>query len=164
LALLAPAGAAPTHAATLPKPAISDPWFDRPGAAEVDSARLAAAVALYGGEFIDGLYLDGCPDFETWLMREHEFWRRLVLEQLELLIAHHALHGQDKEALVFARRCLELEPWHEEAHRAMMILLARGGDSNLPAGGWDAACDRACRHVGANHIGHGDRPKAGCRP
>jgi DNA-binding SARP family transcriptional activator len=50
---------------------------------------------------------------------------------LELLIAHHALHQQDMQVIVFARRCLELEPWHEEAHRALMILLARGG--NRPA-------------------------------
>jgi DNA-binding SARP family transcriptional activator len=125
-ALLTPAVDAPDAAA--PKPAVSDPWFDRPGAATIDSTRLAAAVALYGGEFMDGLYLDDCPDFETWLTREREYWRRLVLDQLELLIAHHALHQQDAQAIIFARRCLELEPWHEEGHRALMILLARGGN------------------------------------
>jgi WD40 repeat protein/DNA-binding SARP family transcriptional activator len=126
LELLAPA-AAPARTPALPKPAPSDPWFDRPGAATADSARLAAAVELYGGEFMAGLYLDDCPDFETWLTREREYWRRLVMDQLELLIAHHALRQQDVQAIVFARRCLELEPWHEAAHCALMVLLARGG-------------------------------------
>src|SRR4051812_45183095 len=76
LALITPTIAPPSPVATSPKPTLSDLWFDRPGAAVIDSARLAAAVALYGGEFMDGLYLDGCPDFETWLLREREFWRR----------------------------------------------------------------------------------------
>ncbi len=76
----------------------SDVWFSRIMLPDLDPLMLAQAVSLYRGEFMAGLYLDGCPEFETWLIREREFWRRQVTEALELLIAHHALHRQDDQA------------------------------------------------------------------
>jgi WD40 repeat protein/DNA-binding SARP family transcriptional activator len=150
LALLVPAIAAPAHTPAQRNPARSDPWFDRPDAAAIDAARLAEAVALYGGDFMDGLYLDDCPDFETWLLREREYWRRLVLEQLDVLIAHHALHQRDAQAILFARRCLELEPWNEQAHRALMVLLARGGNRAAALAQYDACRRLLTAELGVN--------------
>src|SRR5262249_30077584 len=105
----------------------SDVWFSRHVPPDLDPLTLAEAVALYRGEFMAGVYLDGCPEFETWLIREREFWRRQATEALELLIAHHALHRQDDQAQACARRWIELEPWQEDAHRYLMLLLARNG-------------------------------------
>jgi WD40 repeat protein/DNA-binding SARP family transcriptional activator len=105
----------------------TDAWFLENAIPELNATALSEAVELYGGEFMAGLYLDGCPDFETWLLREREFWQRQVTEQLEKLIAYHALRHQDDQALAFARRWLELERWQEDAHRFVMILLARAG-------------------------------------
>jgi predicted ATPase/DNA-binding SARP family transcriptional activator len=90
--------------------------------------KLAEAVALYRGDFMAGYYLDDCPEFETWLLREQELWRRWVTEVLDRLITHHIQYGQDQQAQVYVRRWLALEPWREEAHRQLMLLLARMGN------------------------------------
>ncbi|MCB0210432.1 MAG: tetratricopeptide repeat protein [Anaerolineae bacterium] len=89
--------------------------------------KLAEAVALYQGDFMSGYYLDDCPEFESWLLSQQEGWRRQVVELLETLVAYHAMHAADDQAETFARRWLALEPWQEQAHRHLMILLARNG-------------------------------------
>jgi len=90
--------------------------------------KLAQAVALYRGDFMTGYFLDDCPEFEAWLVREQESWRRQVTELLERLIAYHARQGEADEALLHARRWLEVEPWRERAHRYLMTLLAQQGE------------------------------------
>jgi WD40 repeat protein/DNA-binding SARP family transcriptional activator len=95
--------------------------------AELDPARLAKAIELYRGEFMAGFYLDGCPEFESWLVRERERWRRQATEVLERLIAHAVRSDANELGQRYARRWLELEPWQEDAHRSLMLLLARNG-------------------------------------
>ena len=90
-------------------------------------AYLAEAVALYHSDFMTGYYLDDCPEFETWLIRQQENWRRQVTEILERLFTQLVSLGQDDQAEAHLRRWLELEPWQEEAHRYLMILLAHNG-------------------------------------
>ena len=74
-----------------------------------------------------GFYLDDCPEFESWLVREQEAWRQQVTGILDCLTVYHGLRRQYNEAQSYVQRWLELEPWQEEAHRYMMILLARMG-------------------------------------
>jgi hypothetical protein len=47
-----------------------------------DAASLAAAVELYRGELLEGLSLDGCAEFEIWLVGERERWRQRVARVL----------------------------------------------------------------------------------
>jgi predicted ATPase/DNA-binding SARP family transcriptional activator len=89
---------------------------------------LAEAVELYRGDFMAGYYLNDCPEFESWLLREQELWRRQVTEALDRLIVHHIQNEQDQQAQVYATRWLALEPWREEAHRQLMLILARTGN------------------------------------
>ncbi len=98
-----------------------------PTVSQTQISKLAEAVALYRGEFMTGFYLNGCPEFETWLIREQEAWRQKATGILDCLTVYHGLHHQYNEAQAYVRRWLALEPWQEEAHRYMMILLARMG-------------------------------------
>jgi DNA-binding SARP family transcriptional activator/energy-coupling factor transporter ATP-binding protein EcfA2 len=100
---------------------------DTPAVSNTQISNLAEAVALYQGDFMTGFNLDDCPDFETWLVREQETWRRQVTGILDCLTVYHGLRHQYNEAQSYVKRWLELEPWQEEAHRYMMILLARMG-------------------------------------
>lgn len=102
-------------------------WFPDHLADSIQPDDLAEAVALYRGDFMSGYFLDDCPEFETWLVREQENWRRQVTELLDRLIAYYARYEQDDQALAYTRRWLELEPWRERAHRYLMVLLARTG-------------------------------------
>jgi DNA-binding SARP family transcriptional activator len=122
--------------------APSEGGFAHIDSATLDPVRLSKAIALYRGEFLAGLYLDGCPEFETWLVREREFWRRQVTESLEKLIAYYALRQHNQQAQSCARRWLELEPWQEEAHRLLMVLLARSGNRSAALAQYDQ-----CRHI-----------------
>jgi DNA-binding SARP family transcriptional activator/predicted ATPase len=88
---------------------------------------LADVVELYRGDLLEGLSVDGCPDFEIWLVGERERWRERVAQVLRELVAHHGQRGEYEQGLRFARRLLTLEPWREETHQQVMRLLAQNG-------------------------------------
>ncbi|MBE7549977.1 MAG: tetratricopeptide repeat protein [Anaerolineales bacterium] len=89
--------------------------------------RLQEAVALYRGDFLSGYYVRHAPDFETWMLAEQARLREMVIQALHTLAAHHAEQGELPEGIAVIRRLLGLEPWREEAHRQLMLLLARDG-------------------------------------
>jgi DNA-binding SARP family transcriptional activator len=107
-----------------------------------NASALTSAVELYRGEFMEGLYLEECPEFETWLVGERERWRQRVTWVLGELVAHHVRRSEHGQGLRFARRLLELEPWREQAHRQVMRLLAESGERGEALAQY-AACQRA---------------------
>ncbi len=88
---------------------------------------LGAAVALYGGDFLAGFSLPGCPQFDWWLLSRQERYHRQALETLTLLGSWYESCGDYPRAAIYARRELELEPWRETAHRMRMRALALSG-------------------------------------
>ena len=84
---------------------MADP-ADTPIVSETQISNLAEAVALYRGEFMAGFYLDGCPEFETWLVREQEAWRQQVTGILDCLTVYHGLRRQYNEAQSYVKRWL----------------------------------------------------------
>jgi DNA-binding SARP family transcriptional activator len=89
---------------------------------------LAAAAALYRDEFMAGVSLDGCPEFEMWLVAERERWHQRIVGVLDRLCEYWTLRGEYAQAMPFAMRLLEIAPWREESHCLMMQLLARRGE------------------------------------
>lgn len=111
-------------------------------AAQREAAALASAIALYRGEFLEGLYLNGCAEFGIWLVGERERWRQRAVTALDELIAHHNQRGEYEQSLHLARRLVSLEPWREETHRQVMRLLARSGQHSAALAQYEA-CRRA---------------------
>jgi DNA-binding SARP family transcriptional activator/predicted ATPase len=101
---------------------------------------LAEAVGLYRGEFLEGLTLEGCVEFELWVVGERERWRQRVTRVLRELVAHYSQCGEYEEGLRFGRRLLALEPWREEAHREMMRLLAWSGQRGAALAQYETCC------------------------
>ena len=91
------------------------------------AGQLAAAVALYRGDFLEGFYLDGSPAFEQWALLERERLRTLALSAYERLIDETATAGQLDAAIAYAQRLLQLDALHEPTHRQLMRLLAHAG-------------------------------------
>jgi len=116
--------------------------------AQDQATSLAAAVALYRGEFLEGLYLHACAEFEIWLVGERERWRQRVAGVLGDLVTHHGQRGEYRPGLHFARRLLALEPWREETHRQVMRLLAYSGQRTAALAQYET-----CRRVLAAELG-----------
>lgn len=113
-----------------------------------DCEALRSAVALYRGPFLEGLTVDDCPAFEEWLLLKREQLNRLMLLALRALATYYEGRSAYDEALGFARRAIELEPWQEEAHRQAMRILAVAGRR-----GEAIAQYRRCRDLLANDLG-----------
>ena len=60
-------------------------------------------------------------------MLHRERLHRLTLETMHQLAETHAMRGEVEQALHFAWRQLELDPWLEEAHLQVMRYLALAG-------------------------------------
>jgi DNA-binding SARP family transcriptional activator/predicted ATPase/Tfp pilus assembly protein PilF len=90
--------------------------------------RLMRAVELYQGDFLAGLVLPDSPDFDEWRLLHQEMRHHRALAAFETLASHFAGLGQYEHAERLARQQIALEPWREEAHRQLMLVLALSGD------------------------------------
>lgn len=88
---------------------------------------LSQAVELYRGDFMEGFYIHDAPAFEEWVILQREHYRQLQLTALQVLTEHHTAQGAYAQGIIYAGQLLALEPWHEESHRQMMLLLAMSG-------------------------------------
>jgi ABC-type oligopeptide transport system substrate-binding subunit/DNA-binding SARP family transcriptional activator len=87
----------------------------------------AQGVALYQGEFLEGVYLRECRRMEDWIVRERERLHHMAVAALSSL-ATHALHSSAyQQGILHSQRLLELDPLMEAGHRQMMRLLALSG-------------------------------------
>jgi len=124
----------------------SDCWVDVATFTEPvglrDPSSLEQAVALYRGPFLEGFTLKDSPAFEQWVLVMRERLQRQAMEALARLVALEEGRGEYERACAHARRELELEPWHEEAHRALMRLLALSGQRSEALAQYEA-----CRRI-----------------
>jgi DNA-binding SARP family transcriptional activator len=85
---------------------------------------LADGVDLYRGGYLEGFSIGDSAVFEEWALLKKEYFHRQALSALQQLAAYHEARSEYKRALPYVWRQLDLEPWHEEAHRQGMRLLA----------------------------------------
>jgi DNA-binding SARP family transcriptional activator len=94
----------------------------------VDSpADLEQAVRLYRGEFLAGLTLAGAPDFDVWLFAQREELRGHYMQALRAEVQTSLRREAWGTGITPARRLIAEEPWLEEAHRHLMLMLAHSG-------------------------------------
>lgn len=98
--------------------------------ADGSQADLEAACALYQGPFLDRLEIDDAPAFDHWVIALRERYRQLYFESLGKLVDLYLQQGENEAAIAALSALIELEPWQEEAHRQLMLLLAREGRFN----------------------------------
>ena len=88
---------------------------------------LEEAISLYRGNFLEGFSLPDSAPFEDWSVVVRERLHGTHLSALQQLADLYEHSGDLSRACDLARRRLEMEPWLEEAHRAVMRLLALSG-------------------------------------
>ncbi len=95
--------------------------------AETRAASLQEAVALYQGDFLAGFVVRDAPGFEDWMLAQRSRFRELALHALHTLTQFHLARGNAAQAIDTATRLLGIDSWREEAHRQLMLALARSG-------------------------------------
>lgn len=121
--------------------------FEAAVAGEGADAQLRAAAGLYRGPFLDG-FTPGALPFEEWARAERERLQQLMCGALQRLAAAAADRGAYHDGVDFAGRLLAIDPTREEAHRLLMLVLARGGQR-----GAALAQYATCRRVLADELG-----------
>ena len=111
---------------------------------------LQEAVDLYRGDFLEGFYLRDAPGFEEWALGQRARFRELFVQALYALVVHHSQRGPVGHAAAtdYVTRLLALEPWREEAHRQLMLLLAASGQRTAALTQYET-----CRQVLAKELG-----------
>jgi DNA-binding SARP family transcriptional activator len=89
---------------------------------------LPRAVALYTGEFLEGFYLPGVPEFERWVEEERARLKGAVIRALEGLATGADQSGQHQEAIGWWRRLANLDPLSARYAAGLMQALAAMGD------------------------------------
>ena len=95
---------------------------------DASRAELEAAVALCGGDLLEGFGLRDSPAFEDWQRLQADGLRRELAGALDRLAELDAAAGDHAAAIRHARRRVDLEPLHEPARVRLIRLLAGAGD------------------------------------
>ncbi len=91
------------------------------------TASLREAVELYRGDFMEGFHARNALAFEEWVVGQREWLKQLALRALYRLSTYYIAQEVYEAGIDTTRRLLALEPWQEEAHRQLMLLLAFSG-------------------------------------
>ncbi len=108
---------------------------------------LEEATALYRGSFLQGLTVDSL-EFEEWLLTIRENLHTRMLSALHELTQYYLRQGEYVLAQKHALRQVELEPYREEAHCAIMESLAHSGQRSAALAQYER-----CRRILADELG-----------
>ena len=92
-----------------------------------DPGRLADAVSVYRGEFLEGFGTSKAEEFDDWMAAEARRLRELYIEALRALIESFVERGELRFGIPYARRLADVDPLSEEAHRYLIRLYASTG-------------------------------------
>lgn len=113
-----------------------------------DIQSLLEAVTLFQGEFMHGSYPNTSLEFETWLGRQREQWKKYLLHLLQNISNHFARQQQYEQAEQYARRHVTLDPWDEEGYRLLISILGKSGQRSAAL-----ACFEQCRQLLTKELG-----------
>jgi DNA-binding SARP family transcriptional activator/predicted ATPase len=99
------------------------------GAETADTASLVSAEREFRGEFLEGLELGDCHEFEAWRIAVREEARRLHATLLALLVER--LRGSPETALPHARSAVRLDPADGATHAMLLRLLVEAGQREV---------------------------------
>jgi len=87
-----------------------------------------AALLAIGGELIDGVYVDACPEFESWLLVERHRIAARIEARLRQAAVGLVAAGRPADAVAYASRAVAISPLDEGNHELLVRSLAMAGD------------------------------------
>jgi DNA-binding SARP family transcriptional activator/Tfp pilus assembly protein PilF len=115
----------------------------------VESGRPADAIALYRGELLPAVYVEGAHEFDEWLEVERARLRRMASRAALALALEREREGNQTAAIEFARRAVELSDADERAVRQLVEILDRLGDRAGALSAYEEFAQRLVRDFGA---------------
>lgn len=113
------------------QPVMKGVWTDvaafRALLAQNTSQSLAAATALYRGDFLAGFSLRDTLPFDEWQSTQARLLRREAVKACETLTRMHTERQEWETAVRCGQQWLDLDPLHEPAHRQLMVLYVQQG-------------------------------------
>lgn len=109
----------------------------------------AEAVRLYRGPFLDGFYLNGAPEFESWAETERNRLAGLYRSALERLAREQAERNEHEAAVDTWRKLVAADPLSTSATLGLMRGLIAQGDRS---GAWQQG--KAFESVLRRELGH----------
>ncbi len=95
--------------------------------AAIAKGELAAAANGYTGEFLRGFTLGDAVEFDDWASLTRESLHIAMMQTFDRLLTQQCKAQQWAQVIPYARQQLQLEAWHEPAHRALLqALMAQG--------------------------------------
>jgi LuxR family transcriptional regulator, maltose regulon positive regulatory protein len=88
---------------------------------------LEKVISLYRGDFLEGLNLRDCPDFDDWQYIERESFLADLASSLKRLAYAYSINREWEKAIQVARRWLNLDPLNEDANRMLIQIFALAG-------------------------------------
>ncbi|HUP65849.1 MAG TPA: BTAD domain-containing putative transcriptional regulator [Thermoanaerobaculia bacterium] len=111
-----------------------------------DSARVADAVELYRGDFLEGLTINE-ENFENWVQIERERLREMVLSAAADLLDRQVAEGKLDSAVQSALRILGIDPLRESTHRTLMRIYLQQGRREAAIKQFQACSESLRRHL-----------------
>lgn len=104
-------------------------WCDVPAFEEaLQAGRTDEALELYRGDLLSGFFIDGAPEFETWVELERARLRTLALDAALARADELESQGQAAGAARTLRRALTIAPENEQVVRRLLRVLDATGD------------------------------------
>jgi len=91
---------------------------------------LKKGVKLYRGDFLAGINLPDCPEFDDWQLLQRETFRNQFAYCLERLSQAYAHIKNWEKALQYSRQWVALDPLNEVAQRTLIQQYALSGNRN----------------------------------
>lgn len=88
---------------------------------------LEKAVSLYRGDYLEGLNLKDCPEFDDWQSLQRAGFRSNLALMLEKLTDAYLAHGDWEKAILRSRQWASLDRLDEPAQRRLMQAYALSG-------------------------------------
>jgi DNA-binding SARP family transcriptional activator len=83
---------------------------------------------LYRDSFLSGFFLPDSPEFENWVSQQQTAFEIQFLNNLSWLVDENSAKQNYAEAVLCARRYLDIDELSEEIHRKLIALYALSGD------------------------------------
>jgi TolB-like protein/DNA-binding SARP family transcriptional activator len=95
---------------------------------ELSKGRLAEALELYRGDFVEGFFLSDLPELDRWIESERHRFRDSAAGAARSLSKSAESSGDLAMALHWARQASSYAPYDEPDARRVLLLLGRLGD------------------------------------